>query len=169
MSARKKLYDSYRSIMLIGAGMGVSLVFYFIVVKALESRVSAPEGITGDDSALDLIRLIVYGASLMLGFVMGFIRGIMLRTAPGESADDLIGKLSRAAIVTLSICELPAVFGLVLYLVGRMYFDFYILLAFSLVLFFFYFPRYERWKAWMEKKAGPNWELEKTAAGGPHR
>jgi hypothetical protein len=118
---------------------------------------------------LDLIRLIVYGFSVMLIFVIGFMRGVMLRSAAGESVADLINKLFHAAIITLAFCEAPAIFGLALYFMGRMYFDFYILLAFSLVLFFFYFPRYERWKSWMERKAGPDWEQEQLPEDQPAR
>jgi F0F1-type ATP synthase membrane subunit c/vacuolar-type H+-ATPase subunit K len=160
MSALKKLYDTYRSIMLIGAAMGGSLIFYFILVKVLESRGIMDGDITYENSSLDLMRVVIYGASIMLAFTMSIVRGMMLRSVKGESIEDLVNKLFRSAIVTLALCEAPAILGLMLYFIGRLYFDFYILLAFSLVLFFFYFPRYERWKGWMEKKAGPNWEQE---------
>jgi len=161
MSPRKKLYDSYRSIMLVGAGMGVSLVAYFVLVKVLESRGTEPAGVPLEDSAVDLIRLIFYALSVVLIFVISFVRSVVLRAAAGESAEELVNKLFQAGVVTLALCELPAVLGLAMYFLGRMYFDFYILLAFSLVLFFFYFPRYERWKEWMDRKAGPNWEQER--------
>jgi hypothetical protein len=164
MNALKKLYGSYRSIMLIGAGMGISFAFYFVLVKVLESRGIMDRDVTFENSPLDLIRVVIYGASIMLAFGISLVRGMLLRSAPAATTEDLINKLFRAAIVTLAICELPAIFGLALYFIGRIYFDFYILLAFSLVLFFFYFPRYERWKAWMEKKAGPDWERENVTA-----
>lgn len=160
MSALKKLYDSYRSIMLIGAGMGASLLFYFVLVKVMDSQGVMDRDITFENSPSDLMRVIIYGASIALAFALGIVRGIMLRSVRGESIQDLVNRLFRAGIITLALCEMPAIFGLALYFMGRMYFDFYILLAFSLVLFFFYFPRYERWKAWMEKKAGPDWEKE---------
>jgi hypothetical protein len=155
--------------MLIGAAMGASLILYFIIVKMLESRGIAPQSILGEDTSLDVIRLVVYGSSIMLIFLISFMRSVMLRSVAGESIEELVNKLFRAGIITLSLCEAPAILGLVLYFIGRMYFDFYILLAFSLVLFFFYFPRYERWKAWMERKAGPNWEQEQLPADQPTR
>jgi hypothetical protein len=169
MSALKKLYNSYRLVMLIGGAMGASLIFYFIIVKTLESRGIAPQSTLHEDTSLDLIRLIVYGSSIMLAFVISFVRSVMLRSASGESVEELVNKLFQAGIITLAFCEVPAVLGLVLYFIGRMYFDFYILLALSLVLFFFYFPRYERWKAWMERKAGPNWEQEQLPGDQPAR
>jgi hypothetical protein len=161
MEAIKKLYAAYRTVMLIGVALGFSLVFYVITVEILKSYQDPIEDYA-KPSYHDLLRLILYGVSLCQFIIIGFVRSMLIKTSSAETISSLIDKLMRATIVTLALCEMPAIFGLVLFFVGRYYADFYLLLGISLVMFFFYFPRYNRWKEWLRKKAGPNWDSDAT-------
>ena len=44
---------------------------------------------------------------------------------------------------------MPAIIGLVLFFLGGLYKDFYVLLFVSLVLIFMYFPRLKNWEAYL--------------------
>jgi len=54
----------------------------------------------------------------------------------------------RCSIITFAFCEVPAVLGLVLFLIGGLRTDFYILLAISLGVKFANFPKYAEWENW---------------------
>ncbi len=157
MSSIKKLYAAYRTAMLLGVAIGGGLVFYVIVVEVFKSY-QQPEDPFADRSQYDLLRLIFYCVSFAQFVVIGFVRGAVLRSKSHESVDTLIEKLVRANIITLALCELPALFGLVLFFIGGFYTDFYILLGVSMLMLFFYFPKYNRWKEWIRKKAGHYWD-----------
>ncbi|NIM19983.1 MAG: hypothetical protein GTO51_07020 [Candidatus Latescibacteria bacterium] len=164
MSAIKKLNDVYRKAMVLGAAIGGGLLFYVLIVEVLKSQLKPVEPIPGemsaDQSYLDILRLIFYIIAFAQFAVLSFVRGILLRTKASDTVDSLLEKLLRTTIVTLAICEVPALLGLVLFFVGRFYPDFYILFAVSMAMLFFYFPRYNRWKEWIRNKAGADWEVE---------
>jgi hypothetical protein len=143
--------------MMIGAAMAGSLLIYVILVEMFKSF-QKPVGPSAGRSYLDVVRFVIYVASLAQFIVVGFVRGAILKRAPCENVELLIEKLTVASIVTLGICEVPAVMGLVLFFVGGFRADFYILLGASMLMLFLYFPRYERWKAWVRKKAPLQWD-----------
>jgi hypothetical protein len=69
-----------------------------------------------------------------------------LRVRPGEDQRGLVSRLSRASVVTSALAEIPAVLGLVLFLLTGLSRDFYPLLFVSLFLEFMYFPRLRVWQ-----------------------
>lgn len=66
--------------------------------------------------------------------------------------------LSSAAwaprIVTYALCEAPALFGLVLFFLGRNPSDFHIFQLISLFFFAAYFPRFSQWEEWYRRQQG---------------
>lgn len=65
-----------------------------------------------------------------------------------EDLQALVTNLKTATVVTNAIAEAPAVYGLILFLIGGHVSGFYLLLAYSLVLLLASFPRYGQWEAW---------------------
>ena len=53
----------------------------------------------------------------------------------------------------LSLAEVPAILGLVLFMLFGLRGDFYVLLALSLALEAFFFPRLDGWRAWAAEPA----------------
>lgn len=58
--------------------------------------------------------------------------------------------LLAQSVVINAICESPALVGLLLYLIAGNLWDPYIFGLISLILFALFFPRYNRWAAWIE-------------------
>ena len=157
MSSLKKVYETYRSAMIIGAAIGGALVFYVVLVEIFKS-IQDPVDPLDDRSRYDLLRIIFYALALAQFLMIGFVRGLILRSSPPVPVEILLARLARANIVTLALCELPALLGLVLFFVAGFISDFYLLFGVSMLLLFFYFPRYNKWKNWVRDKAGSHWE-----------
>jgi hypothetical protein len=157
MSSLKKVYQTYRTAMIVGAAIGGALVFYVVLVEIFKSA-RAPVDPLDDRSRYDLLRIIFYALSLGQFLMIGFVRGLILRTPSAEPVDALLAKLARANIVTLALCELPALLGLVLFFLAGFISDFYLLFGVSMLMLFFYFPRYNKWKNWVRDKAGSHWD-----------
>ena len=62
-----------------------------------------------------------------------------------------IGRLFKASLVSDAICESVAIYGLILFLITRNPFDFYVFMALSLIYFAFSFPRYTQWEEWIQE------------------
>ncbi|MBW1991699.1 MAG: hypothetical protein JRI59_06220, partial [Deltaproteobacteria bacterium] len=59
-----------------------------------------------------------------------------------------------AAVISFALCEAVAVFGLVLFLLTGNWQVFYIFFAFSLLLFYLHYPKYEAWEKIVAAAAG---------------
>jgi hypothetical protein len=83
-------------------------------------------------------------------FASTVLKGTILRNAPA-SGDLRLQRLRTASIITAAFAELPAIFGLVLFILGRQSSDFYILLVVSLYMLVRHFPRREQWEAYVRR------------------
>jgi len=109
---------------------------------------------------VEIIKFALIGVAVVIFFVIRFVNSLLLKgkgeggTAPGDRAGQPSGKLpeigvlTTAAVVTFALCEAPAVFGLVLFLLGRNTSDFYLFLLISLFYFAVYFPKFSTWEEW---------------------
>jgi hypothetical protein len=55
------------------------------------------------------------------------------------------------SLATNLLCETVAITALSFFFLTRNPLDFYLLMVLSLVLFAYFFPRYNQWKEWVEK------------------
>jgi len=62
-----------------------------------------------------------------------------------------ISRLFKASLVSDVMCETVATLGLILFLLTRNPFDFYIFMVMSLIYFAFSFPSYPRWEEWVQE------------------
>lgn len=97
-----------------------------------------------------MLRYVFFGLSILSVAVLRLMRGAILRKPPEDDWKRRITKLQKSSLISLALCECPAIFGLVLLLLTGMKRDFYFLLIVSLILVFLYFPRFKNWKSWME-------------------
>jgi hypothetical protein len=143
------LKKAYQSSLIINIGIVAGLVIYAVIVEIIKSKFAPFEGFV-DFEQMALLRYIFYGLAVLQIFIIRFLRGALLRASPSDNSKTLVIKLSRASFATAALCELPAVFGLVLFFLGGHSRDFYLLLALSFVLVFLYFPRYRNWEEWIK-------------------
>jgi len=126
-----------------------SLLIYFLLVEIVFRRMdlSPPPGEVGGFGSL---RYVFYGISVLL---ILFIRRfpVWLKTGPDVPEPERSTRLLQTSILTSTLCEVPAILGLVMVLLTGSHRDFHYLLFLSLVLFVFYFPRLSFWETGGER------------------
>ncbi len=146
MYTNDQLEKAYRINKIISTAMAGSLLIYVIIVEILKFREISfnilPVPI------LDKLRFVFVFLSFAAYFIISFCNNKLLVKKPEASHEELLGKLARANLISLALCELPALFGFVLFLGSGNPRDFYLLLLLSLLLFYAYFPRYGFWSNW---------------------
>ena len=140
---------AYKLSAVIGIGIGSSLLIYVVVVEIMKSQLAFFTGLATFPD-MRILRYALYGLSIVNVLILRIIRGVLLRKFPMDNRQALIAKLQRSSILSTALCEGPAIYGLILFLLGGLRRDFYFLLIVSLVLLFMYFPRIKNWEAWME-------------------
>jgi hypothetical protein len=146
MNPDDALEKAYGTNKIISIAMAGSLLIYVIIVEVLKFQ-----GITltmFPATLLDKLRFIFVFLSFAAYFIISFINKKVLVRKPDDSQAALLGKLTLANIISLALCELPALFGLVLFLGSGNPRDFYLPLILSLLLFYAFFPRYSFWSNW---------------------
>ncbi len=151
-NVREELRRSHRTVSVIGIAIIASLFVLLVVVEVLRAKAGPFRGFVSLP-AIATLRYIFYGLAVIEVVATRLLQGILLRRSPGDDVKGTALKLVRTAVVTLSLSEVPALLGLVLFLLGGLNKDFYALLGVSLVLIFMYFPRLGSWEDWVERKA----------------
>jgi len=150
-NVREELRRSHRTASVIGIAIVASLFVFLVIVEVLRAK-TGPFGGFVSLPAVATLRYVFYALAVIEVLATRLLQGILLRRAPGDDVRATVLKLARTAVVTLSLSEVPALLGLVLFLLGGLNKDFYALLAVSLVLVFMYFPRLGSWENWVERK-----------------
>lgn len=147
----EELRRARKTTALIGVTVIVSLAIYLVIVEVIRSTLGPFTGFARIRNMLP-VRYLFYGAAVVGVIAARLLQQVLLKARPGDDEKTTIHKLSRTAIVTLTLSELPAALGLVLFLLSGLNRDFYILLFVSLFLVFMYFPRLSSWKDWLARR-----------------
>jgi len=162
-----KLRAAYRVVVIIGLAIMASLVVYVVIVGLFENKnmeLQGPAAMSGTD--LEIMKFILLGVSGVILFLMKFLSAKIIKagTAQGGMSVPQSGQASgiapefaplvTAAVITFAFCEAPAIFGLVLYFIGRNAADFYLFLIVSLFFFATNFPRFSSWEEWYRQQSG---------------
>jgi len=149
MDIHDELRFHLKTVSLIGVTVIVSLIVYLGIVEVVRA-VFKPFG--GFVTALHFqqIRFGVYGLAIVAVLLIRVLRQAMLRRLPADDQKTALHKLQRAVLLTLILCEAPAILGLALFLLFGLNIDFYLLLFVSLFLVFMYFPRHASWEEWIK-------------------
>jgi hypothetical protein len=156
----------YRRALIIGACMMGGMFALAGVVELIQNNViSVPktEVISGDQA--DFVFYVVLVVSIAFFFVIRFLKlyflqdNIMFLPDREEHQESkirsvLVLNLMIVAVMTYAFCEVPALFGFVLFfLTGGKVTYFYLLGLVSLCFFIFYFPRRSQWETWLREQA----------------
>jgi len=170
-----KLRAAYRVAVIIGLAMMASFLVYAAIVGILEKD---PSGLRNapvlPGSQVETIKFALIGVTAVLFFVIRVFntrilnaegeQGKMLdsrpRLIPGVAPE--FGRLTTTAIVTYALCETPAIFGLVLFFIGRNASDFHLFLLISLFFFAVYFPKFSQWEEWYRKQQQPGQGMKRS-------
>ena len=92
------------------------------------------------------VRDLVYGLAILSPLCIRTIRKVILKRGRSSDWKDLAKRIRAATVVTILIAEMPAMLSFLLFLLGGLYREFYIALAYSLLVIIAYFPRHNRWE-----------------------
>ncbi|MDI6852166.1 MAG: hypothetical protein QME75_00995 [Deltaproteobacteria bacterium] len=133
------LKKRYLAVNFIGLALIASVFAYLVVVEVLKRALAPFTGFADlPKSTANLLTYVFAFLSLGNYFLIRFVPQKLIEQSPRN--------LPQAAIITFALCEAVAVYGLVLFLLTGNSFDFYIFFAFSLFLFYIFFPKYDAWE-----------------------
>ncbi len=157
------LRKAYRTTAITGLVMMGSLLIYTSLVEmAAQGTIPVAGGPIMGLEQLNTLKYALLLVSALLYFIVNTAHNAILtsgRPASGRQAADpqaeldfAIRRLTTAAVVTFALCEAPAIFGLVLFFLGRNTTDFYLFMFISLFFFSVKFPKYSLWEGWVRGK-----------------
>jgi len=141
------LRKAYQVASLINISVVGSLIIYVVLVEIIRRQFEHFISFV-DPSEFTKLRYILYGIAVFNVFIIRIFRGLLLRKSPSDDSKALRVKLLRSSILTSALCEVPAIFGLVLFFIAGSVRDFYYLSFVSLILVFLTFPRFRNWERW---------------------
>ena len=146
MTENDKLEKAYQTNKIIGYALAGAMLLYAVIVEIFRFKGITPGLLP--PAVLDKLRLIFVFLSFALYFMINFLNQKVLVKKSADTQEKLLQKLTLTNIVSLALCELPALFGFILFLGSGNPKDFYLLLIISALLFYVFFPRYSFWSNW---------------------
>jgi hypothetical protein len=128
-----------------------AIVLYLVLEELIRNKMAPFHGFYPVSNPQTL-RYLFYGLSAASIILARLLQLVMLRKKPQDTPLDLLNKLHRTSLVVTVMSEFPALFGLILFLIGGFNRDFYVLLAISVIVLFIFFPRRRAWEAWIGGK-----------------
>jgi hypothetical protein len=148
MENRDELVRHVKTVSLVGASIIISLFLYLGIEEFIRARFKPFHGFLAVTD-LQRLRYAFFALAIVAVIFVRVLRQIMLRRASGKDERTALHRLQRASLLTLVLSEVPAIAGLVLFLIGGLNVDFYLLLLASMLLLFMYFPRRSAWEDWL--------------------
>jgi hypothetical protein len=161
------LEKSYNRARIIAVALMASIFVYILLAEYIlleHLNVSFPN--------LDLFRIVLYIISgVEIGIIIWFRHILLKKTAPlppgmtdrlkqhhqtvngpeDEKEMTLIQRLITTTIITFALSESIAIYGLILFMLGKQRQDLYLLAGLALILMFIFFPKFEDWKLSLEE------------------
>lgn len=132
----------WKSVYSIWIAMLIALFFYLIIGLFLRDKVS----FNFEESTVEIIRYVFYFLSVLTIGSIGILRKTVFRSdTAGKmhrsiSDNSAVAKYSASIIFSLALAETIAVYGLVLFLLGKNTKDLYVLIFLSAATMIYYRP-----------------------------
>jgi len=146
------LETAYRIAAIICGAMAASTVLYALVVAVISVFQAPFEGFA-PGAQPSILRTALWTLAIVEAGLIGLVRRALLARSRAEGAAAQARRLITTAVVTAALAEVPAILGLVLFMLSGLRGDFYALLALSLALQAVYFPRLDGWREWVAEPA----------------
>jgi hypothetical protein len=148
----ESLEAAYRNAAITCGAMAVSTFLYAVAVIVVSVLQAPFEGFAGQVPS-PTVRLALWAAAIFVAGLIGLIRRALLGRSPAGDRRAQAHRLVSTSIIVAAVAELPAVLGLVLFMLFALRTDFYALFVLSLVLQAVHFPRLEGWRQWAAEPA----------------
>lgn len=135
------LKRSYLGAAVASAGIVGGIVLYAVVVEVLAGMGHRPP-LTPPAAFAAKYALYLLGVSALF-LVRPFTAGFDAKRPTPEAT---VKALTAQALIRAGLCELPAIAGLILYVLTGYRADFYLLIVFAAGLEVYHFPRLSRWE-----------------------
>ena len=129
----------YLKVNFTGLAMIGSVFIYAVVVEVLKRALAPFAGLAA--LSPDQARMLKY-LLVALAFANFFLIKFIQKIFGAPSVQQLV----QAAIVTFALCEVVALFGLILFLLAGNAMDFYTFMFLSLFYFWLFFPKIKDWE-----------------------
>src|SRR4030043_1950925 len=146
MEFKSDLKRAFRTTAIVNGALVASLFIYALMVELIKSQLRPFSGFLVSGISLQTLRYLAFGAAVGAVVLVRLGGRTLLKTRPGEDPHQLIFRLSRAAVITSAMGELPAILGFVLFLLTGLSRDFYALLFVSPFFEFCFSPRFGAWR-----------------------
>jgi len=146
------LETAYRNAAITCGAILVSTLLYPVAVAIVTIYHAPFEGFTGQ-TLPTTVRIALWGAAAFVAGLIGLVRRALLGRSPAGDEAAQARRLVSTSLTVAALAELPAVLGLVLFMLSGMRADFYALFVLSLALQTIYFPRLEGWRQWAAEPA----------------
>ena len=140
---------TFKSASIICGAMMASLLIYAVAVEIFRARFEGYFGLARFED-IRMLRYLFYMIGALEIIVIRIVRGLVLRKKIADDSRSLIQKLMRTSLISVSLSEVPALLGLVLFFLTGQTRDFFILLTVSFLLIFMFFPRRRNWEEWSQ-------------------
>jgi hypothetical protein len=121
-----------------------ALVLYPLTVEVVRMNNASFSGFTPHLAGQS--KDFIYGIAILLPLCIRTVRKVILKRGRSSDLATLARRLRVADAITMLVAEMPAILGLLLFLMGGLYKEFYIALGFSVLVTAAYFPRYNQWE-----------------------
>ena len=139
----------FKNTVIICAAIMATLPVYLLMVEIIKANQKPFLGYV-DVFNTSTLRFFFYALAVIQVIIIRVLRGFLLRKPPSASTKTLISRLYTTSILIFALCEVPVLFGLVLFFMSGFYRDFYVLLFVSFFLMFMFFPKYNNWADWLK-------------------
>ncbi|HEK84992.1 MAG: hypothetical protein ACPLZD_04585 [Candidatus Saccharicenans sp.] len=152
MELQEIIKKTHRLAAALGYAIFGLLIFYLVMEELIRNRLHPFLGFYRLGN-IPFIRYLFYSLAVVSLILARVLQGILLKKKAGDTPLDLVNKLHRTSLILVILSELPALFGLALFLLAGLNLDFYVLLAVSAIVLFIFFPRRRVWEEWISEKA----------------
>jgi hypothetical protein len=128
-----------------GGCIAASLLVYFGIVEVIRMRLAPFYGFASINDTQTL-RFVFAGGAVLSLILLRILQPVFQKSVHNALPDEIPAKLARTSKNSLFLAEIPALLGLILFLLTGMNRDFYAFLVVSLILIFMYFPRLSSWR-----------------------
>lgn len=152
-----KLHAAYRVVVIIGLAIMASVLVYAVIVGLFENGTLPLGGEALPEETAEIVKFACLGIAALAFPLMRFLSNKAMNSGsagPEAGGPGDFGPLTVAAVITFAFCEMPAIFGLVLYILTRNATDFYLFFLISLFYFATNFPKYSQWEEWLKQRQG---------------
>jgi hypothetical protein len=137
-----ELKRAYEKSVSMSWAMIAALVLYPLTVEVVRMSNASFSGF--DPHLAGQSKDFIYGIAILLPLCIRTLRKVILKRGRPSDLATLARRLLVADAFTMLIAQVPAVLGLLLFLLGGLYKEFYISIGYSALVMAAYFPRYNQ-------------------------